>query len=258
MTEPTLVAPPSEQSALPKFVKLGLVAAVIAGVLLAVRNPEVRAALSQDQIAAFIAGAGAWGPALFVLLYAVWVTLFLPAIVVTIAGSLIFAPLPATIFIVLGATLGACTSFMVSRTVGRDLVAGMLRGRIASWDDGIAKNGFFFVFYLRLLYAPFTYFNFAAGLTKVTFLHFFWGTCLGIIPGTFILVFFVDRLKELVAVAREAPSRFEGIAGAGQLLVSNPRYLIPFLIFVLSFFVPVLVKRAQSAFVARRESRRMA
>ena len=258
MNHSTTGSPPSEQSLRPKLLKLAVVAGFIGAVLLAFRNPEVRAALSQDRIAAFIGEAGAWGPALFVLLYGAWVTLFLPAIVVTLAGGLIFPPFEATLYIVLGATFGASTSFLLSRTAGRDLVASLLRGRIASWDEGIAKNGFFFVFYLRLLYAPFTYFNFAAGLTKVGFWHFFWGTFLGIIPGTFILVFFIDRLKELAAVARAAPGRFEGISEAGWMLVSNPRYLVPLLIFVLSFIVPVLVKRAQTALAARRGSRRMA
>ena len=232
-----------------------LVLFAIVGMLLAVSlSPGLRAQFKQERVVALIEAAGSWGPVLFILVYAVWVTLFLPAIVPTIAGSLLFPQFPATVYIVSGASLGAAISFLLARSAGREFVARLLRGRIAAWDEGLARNGFLFVFYLRLLYVPFTYFNFAAGLTKVRFVHFFWGTTLGIIPGTFILVFFVDRLKELGARISDAPSRWAGMGEAGLLLISNPRYLVPLIIFISSFFIPLAVKRAQSILAARRES----
>ena len=241
-----------------RLIKLLVAVAAIVALLLAAQNPEIRAALSQERLVAFVQGAGPWAPVLFILIYAVWVTVLLPAIVPTLAGSVIFSPIPATIYIVLGATAGASTSFILSRSAGRDLFARMLKGRIAALNEGIARNGFLVVFYARLLYAPFTYFNFAAGLTKVRFVHFFWATFLGIIPGTFILVFFVGRIKELVLVARQAPSRLEGLNEAGLMLLTEPRYLVPLLIFVGSFFVPLIATRVQAGFAARKAAERPA
>lgn len=242
-----------------RLIKFLLVAAALVVLLLAAQNPEIRAGLSQERLVAFVQSAGPWAPVLFILIYTVWVTALLPAIVPTLAGSVIFSsPILATIYIVLGATAGASTSFLLSRSAGRDLFARMLKGRIAALNEGIARNGFLVVFYARLLYAPFTYFNFAAGLTKVRFVHFFWATFLGIIPGTFILVFFVGRIKELALVARQASSRLEGLHEAGLMLITQPRYLVPLLIFIGSFFVPLIARRVQAGFAARKAAERTA
>ncbi|MFQ5457137.1 MAG: hypothetical protein ACE5FC_01595, partial [Myxococcota bacterium] len=99
-----------------RLTKLLLVAGVLVAVILAARNPEIRENLSQERLVAFIEGAGPYGPALFILIYAVWVTVLLPAIVPTLAGSILFPALPATIYIVLGATAGASSSFHLSRS----------------------------------------------------------------------------------------------------------------------------------------------
>jgi uncharacterized membrane protein YdjX (TVP38/TMEM64 family) len=233
-------------------VRLLLLVVIGGGVALTALSPEFRANLSQDHVVAFLRAAGPWAPVLFVLVYAVWVTLFLPAIVTTVAGGILFPNLHAMIYIVAGATLGAAASFLVARTAGRGLVARLLKGKVAQWDEGIGRNGFLFVFYLRLLYVPFTYFNFAAGLTRIGFRDFLWGTFLGIIPSTFIIVFFIGRVKELAAVVAGASDRWQGAGEAGWMLVSNPRYLIPLIIFIGSFFIPLMLKRAQAAFASRR------
>jgi uncharacterized membrane protein YdjX (TVP38/TMEM64 family) len=240
------------------IVRCLLLAAIVGALALTGLSPEFRSNLSHERVVAFLQEAGPWAPVLFVIVYAVWVTLFLPAIVPTVAGGILFPNLPALIYIVLGATLGAASSFLVARSAGRDIVARLLKGKVAKWDEGLARNGFLFVFYLRLLYAPFTYLNFAAGLTQVRFRDFLWGTFLGIIPGTFILIFFIGRVKELAAVAAAASSRWEGAGEAGWMLVSHPRYLIPLLIFIGSFFIPLMLKRVQAAFVARREPGKIA
>ena len=77
-------------------------------------------------------------------------------------------------------------------------------------------------------------------------------------PGTFILVVFVGLIKELVLIGRRAPSRLEGMNEAGLMLVTQPRYLLPLLIFVGSFFVPLIAKRVQAGFAARKAAERTA
>jgi uncharacterized membrane protein YdjX (TVP38/TMEM64 family) len=200
---------------------------VIGVAIFAYRRPEIRSALSQEGIVSFVRDAGSWGPVVFVVVYALWVSLALPAIVVTGAASLLFPVLPAVASIVGGASIGAVIAFLMARFAGRDFVGRMLRGRVAAWDEGLARNGFLFVLYSRLLYAPFTYYNFAAGLTKVSLRDFFWGTFLGVIPGTFIWVLFFGRLKELADRASQAAGFGAGMREALSLLVSSPRYLLP-------------------------------
>jgi len=235
--------------------KLLALLVVILGAIIAYRQPEVRAALSREGIVAFVRESGSWGPALFVLVYALWVSLFLPAIVVTGAASLLFPTLPAVVCIVLGATIGAVGGFLAARFAGREFVARMLRGRVATWDEGLARNGFLFVLYSRLLYVPFTYYNFAAGLTKVSLRDFFWGTFLGVIPGTFIWVLFFGRLKELADRASRASGFWKGAGEGLSLLMSTPRYQVPVLLLVASIVIPVVAKRAHARIETRRASR---
>jgi uncharacterized membrane protein YdjX (TVP38/TMEM64 family) len=236
--------------------KLLLLILILAAAFFVYRNPSVRASLTQEGVVRFVREGGTWAPVLFILVYTVWVCLFLPAIVVTGAASLLFPLLQAVGCIVVGATLGAAVSFLAARMAGRDLVARLLRGRVAAWDEGIGRNGFLFVLYSRLLYVPFTYYNFAAGLTKVSFRDFFWGTLLGVIPGTFIWVLFFGRMNELVHVVLQAPSKMAGLHSAVSLLVREPRYLLPVALLVSSLVIPVLLKRTHALVEARRESRR--
>ena len=42
------------------------------------------------------------------------------------------------------------------------------------------------------------------------------------------------------------------------MLVTQPRYLLPLLIFVGSFFVPLIAKRVQAGFAARKAAERTA
>jgi uncharacterized membrane protein YdjX (TVP38/TMEM64 family) len=163
--------------------------------------------------------------------------------------------LPAVACIVVGATIGALVAFLTARFAGREFVARMLRGRVAAWDDGLARNGFLFVLYSRLLYVPFTYYNFAAGLTKVSLRDFFWGTFLGMIPGTFIWVLFFGRLKELADRASQAAGFRAGMREAFSLLLSSPRYLLPVTLLVFHRH-PIVVKRTHTRIrrAAHRES----
>jgi uncharacterized membrane protein YdjX (TVP38/TMEM64 family) len=235
--------------------KLLAVLTVIVMALFAYRQPEVRSTLSREGIVSFVRAAGSWAPAVFVVVYALWVSLALPAIVVTGAASLLFPVLPAVACIVVGATIGAVIAFLTARFAGREFVARMLRGRVAAWDDGLARNGFLFVLYSRLLYVPFTYYNFAAGLTKVSLRDFFWGTFLGMIPGTFVWVLFFGRLKELADRAAQAAGFRAGLREAFSLMMSSPRYLLPVLLLVVSIAIPIVIKRAHARISSRRASR---
>ena len=245
---------PRRSSGLAKLLAL---VGVIAVAVVAYRQPEVRSALSREGIVSFVRSAGSWGPVVFVAVYAIWVSLFLPAIVVTGAASLLFPVLPAVASIVVGATAGAVIAFLTARFAGRDFVARMLRGRVAAWDDGLARNGFLFVLYSRLLYVPFTYYNFAAGLTKVSLRDFFWGTFLGVIPGTFIWVLFFGRLKELAERASQAVGFWARTREALSLLAGNPRYLVPVMLLVASIVIPLVIKRAHGRVASRRALRKV-
>jgi uncharacterized membrane protein YdjX (TVP38/TMEM64 family) len=88
------------------------------------------------------------------------------------------------------------------------------------------------VFYLRLVYLPFTAMNFGMGLTKVRFRDYLWGTGLGILVGTFIFTFFVGTIKEVWATGQWA-----------NLL--SWKVIFSLGLFVFSFFIPKIINKVK-------------
>jgi uncharacterized membrane protein YdjX (TVP38/TMEM64 family) len=209
------------------LLKGGLLVAFLLGALTLLRLPEVGAALSKERLRAVVEAAGPWAPVAHVLLYAAGVTAFLPGSLLTAVGAIAFGKLWGTLYNLLGATLGAGSSFLVGRYLGRDLAGRLIRGRLQALDEGAERNGFALIFYLRIVFFPFTPLNFGAGLTRIRFGDFMLGTFLGILPGTFVLTYFLDELTNL--------------RSAADLL--DVKFLVPLTLFVGSLFLPRLVGR---------------
>jgi uncharacterized membrane protein YdjX (TVP38/TMEM64 family) len=129
-----------------------------------------------------------------------------------------------------GAMLGSSAAFFIGRTLGREFAASLIGDKLKKYDDGIERNGFAAVLYLRLVYFPFTPMNFGMGLTKVRFWDYVSGTGLGIIVGTFILTFFIGTLKEVWASGNW-----------GELISFKVFFSIA--LFAFSFFIPKIIKR---------------
>ena len=80
----------------------------------------------------WVEGAGAAGPLVFVVVYAVATVLFLPGAVITLVRGTLFGPLLGTVWNLCGATLAASRAFLVARYVGADWVARRAGARLAS------------------------------------------------------------------------------------------------------------------------------
>jgi uncharacterized membrane protein YdjX (TVP38/TMEM64 family) len=128
--------------------------------------------------------------------------------------------------------IGASLAFLIGHYLGRDFAASIIGDRLKRFDDAIERNGFATVFYLRLVYFPFTPMNFGMGLTKVRFRDYVAGTGLGIMVGTFIFTFFVGTIKDIWASGQWA-----------ELLSWKVFFSIA--LFAFSFFIPKLLKMAK-------------
>jgi uncharacterized membrane protein YdjX (TVP38/TMEM64 family) len=206
-----------------------LLAFVITAVVL-VRFTPLKDYLRVDRLGLLLETAGFWAPAAYVLIYAAGVCLFIPGTLLTALGAAIFGPYLGFLYVWLGAMIGSSQAFFIGRYLGRDFAASLIGDKLKKYDDGIERNGFATVLYLRLVYFPFTPMNFGMGLTKVRFKDYFAGTALGIIVGTFIFTFFIGTLKEVWANGRW-----------GQLLSWKIFFSIG--LFVFSFFIPKIVDK---------------
>ena len=86
-------------------------------------------------------------------------------------------------------SLGALCSFLVSRYLLRDSLKKRFPERLAAIDEGIKKEGAFYLFTLRLVpIFPFFLINLLMGVTALKSWTFYWVSQLGMLAGTFIYV----------------------------------------------------------------------
>ncbi len=164
---------------------------IIAAIIL-VKATNVEKLLDKDFIASIINPLGFFGVLLFMVIYMIGTVIFLPGTPLSIIAGFLFGSIQGTIAVVIGATLGACIAFGISRYLGKDFTERFLKGRfkkLYAYDKKLEDNGLITILFLRIVpLFPFNGLNFALGLTKIKFKDFILGTVLGIIPGSFILV----------------------------------------------------------------------
>ena len=140
----------------------------------------------------WVQGLGPAGWVVYALVYAACVTLFVPASILTLGAGAIYGLGVGVGVVLAGATLGATTSFLLARTLLRERVEHMTRGnaRFRALDRAIAKEGAKIVFLVRLAPVfPFTYINYAFGLTGVATAPYVLASLVGMAPATFAYVY---------------------------------------------------------------------
>lgn len=148
-------------------------------------------------------GLGVWGPVVFILGYAVATVAFIPGALLTLAAGAIFGLAEGTLYVFIGATLGACLAFLVARYIARSAVERRIEGneKFAAIDQAVGREGRKIVFLMRLSPVfPFNLLNYSLGLTKVRFLDYALA-CVGMLPGTFLYVYYGKLLGDVAAVA---------------------------------------------------------
>jgi uncharacterized membrane protein YdjX (TVP38/TMEM64 family) len=126
----------------------------------------------------------------FFILYVAVTGLSIPgaAIMTLIAGAL-FGVVVGTIIVSFASTLGATLAFLSARFVLREWVQGKFGERLRAIDEGLEKDGAFYLFTLRLIPVfPFFVINLLMGLTRIKTGTFFWVSQLGMLPATIVFV----------------------------------------------------------------------
>src|SRR6185503_19787553 len=105
----------------------------------------------------------------YLAIYIVATGLSLPgAALLTLVGGALFGVLWGTVIVSFASSAGATLAFLAARFVLRDWVRGRFGARIQAIDDGVAKEGAFYLFTLRLVpLVPFFLINLAFGLTAM-------------------------------------------------------------------------------------------
>ena len=163
---------------------------------------------------AWVSGAGAAAPLIFIGLYALATVLFLPGAVLTLAGGALFGPLWGTFYNLIGATLGAGLAFLIARHLAGDWVQARAKGLSARLIQGVEAEGWRFVAFTRLVpLFPFNLLNYALGLTRIRLLPYLLATLVFMLPGALAYTY-------LGFVGREAMVGREGLIRNGLIALA--------------------------------------
>jgi pyruvate/2-oxoglutarate dehydrogenase complex dihydrolipoamide dehydrogenase (E3) component/uncharacterized membrane protein YdjX (TVP38/TMEM64 family) len=157
----------------------------------------------QANIAAFRAERPVLAIGLYFAIYVVTTALSLPgAALLTLAGGAVFGLLWGTVIVSFASTLGATLAFLMARFFLRDWVAARFGQRLAAIDEGVRREGAFYLFTLRLVPAfPFFLVNLLLGLTAMKARTFYWVSQLGMLAGTVVYVNAGTQLAQLESLA---------------------------------------------------------
>lgn len=136
---------------------------------------------------------------IFFLVYVAVTAASLPgaAILTLIAGAL-FGLVTGTILVSFASTLGATLAFLSSRYVLRDTIEGKFGERLKTINDGLERDGAFYLFSLRMIpVIPFFVINLVMGLTRIKTWTYVWVSQLGMLLGTAVYVNAGTQLAQL-------------------------------------------------------------
>ncbi|MEE8288685.1 MAG: FAD-dependent oxidoreductase [Nitrosomonadaceae bacterium] len=126
----------------------------------------------------------------FLLFYVIVAALSLPgAAVLTLAAGALFGLLWGTVIVSFASSIGATLAFLVSRYLFRDAIQSRFGDRLSAINNGMAKDGVFYLFTLRLVpLFPFFIVNLLMGLTPIRTSSYYWVSQVGMLAGTLVYV----------------------------------------------------------------------
>ena len=189
----------------------------------------------QEALQAYAAMNPLRSAAIFFGIYVGATALSIPgAVILTLAAGAVFGLWRGLLIVSFASAIGATLAFLAARFLLRDFVTRRFGDRLKAIDQGIARDGAFYLFTLRLVpLFPFFLINLLMGLTKLPALTFYWVSQVGMLAGTAVYVNAGTQLAQLESV--------RGILSPGLLLS-----------FALLGIFPLAAKKAVDIYKARK------
>ncbi|MGL5875895.1 MAG: TVP38/TMEM64 family protein [Xenococcaceae cyanobacterium] len=149
---------------------------------------------------------GAVGAIAFIVIYIIATVAFLPGSLLTLGAGIVFGVVLGSLYVFIGATLGATAAFLVGRYLARGWVAKKIEGNknFQAIDRAVGKEGLKIVILTRLSpIFPFIFLNYAFGITGVSLKDYFFGS-IGMIPGTIMYVYIGSLAGNIAAIGTES------------------------------------------------------
>jgi pyruvate/2-oxoglutarate dehydrogenase complex dihydrolipoamide dehydrogenase (E3) component/uncharacterized membrane protein YdjX (TVP38/TMEM64 family) len=225
----------SPSRAIPRTFSRLLLALVLAAAVAGFVAFDLGRFLSLEQLRAAqadLAGLYAQRPgpviAAFFGIYVAVTALSLPgAVPLTLAGGALFGLGLGTLVVSFASTAGATLAMLVSRHLLREAVQARFGARLAEMSRGIARDGAFYLFTLRLVpVLPFFAINLLMGLTAMRVWTYAWVSQLGMLAGTLVYVNAGTQLAQISSLQGiVSPSLLGAFALLGVLPLAG-RWLV--------------------------------
>jgi len=149
---------------------------------------------------------GVAGGIVFIGIYIVAAVAFLPGSILTLGAGVLFGVLLGSIYVFIGATLGAIAAFLVGRYLARGWIGKKIEGnqKFAAIDKAVAHEGFKIVLLTRLSpIFPFNLLNYAFGITGVSLKDYALAS-VGMFPGTVMYVYIGSLAGDIARIGTES------------------------------------------------------
>ncbi len=204
-----------------------IVLLLIIAAIVSVHLTGVTQYLEEGTLRQWVQSYGVLAPIIYMLIYTIVPSLFLPGLPITIAGGILFGPFWGVVYTITSATLGACVAFLISRYIARDWIASKLKNpKWKQLDQGVERHGWKVVAFTRLIpLFPFNLLNYAFGLTKIKFMHYAITTFICMLPACIAYIVFSSSLLDILK---------------GKI---SPEFIAGLLLIVLVSLIPFFYKR---------------
>lgn len=182
----------------PRVVLVKVVAAVVAvglligGYWLLAESSLLARISSGEALRDEILALGAWGPIAIVGLMTIAIVMSpIPSAPIALAAGYAYGHTWGTIYVLVGAELGALLAFALARMLGYEILHRWFGERVSMGLFGSQNTLMAVVFATRLLpFVSFDLVSYAAGLTPLSVWRFTLATLAGIVPASFLLAHF--------------------------------------------------------------------
>ncbi|WP_281544424.1 dihydrolipoyl dehydrogenase [Grimontia sp. SpTr1] len=178
------------------------------GALFTLENAKAQHEALKDTIASNFVTASI----IYFVVYIAMTALSLPgAAIATLLGAALFGFWWALLLVSFASSIGATLAFLVSRFLLKDSVQSKFGDRLATINQGVEKDGPFYLLTLRLIPVfPFFLINLLMGLTPIRTATFYIVSQIGMLPGTAVYINAGTQLAQIDSLS--------GIVSPGVLL----------------------------------------
>ena len=157
---------------------------------------------------------GAIAPIAFILIYIIATVAFLPGSILTLGAGVVFGIIQGSIYVFVGATIGATLAFLVGRYLARGWISKKIAGnqKFSAIDRAVGNEGLKIVLLTRLSPVfPFNLLNYGLGITGVSLKDYVLGS-VGMIPGTIMYVYIGSLAGSIATIGGETQADANPVA----------------------------------------------